>query len=297
MTPASPFAVGTFYRFAPVADVAGLAAAVRGACAAHDVRGTVSIAPEGVNGALAGSRAAIDAAAELALLPAFPGLRLHYSPTPSPTAAFRRLKVRTKAESVTFGEALGGQPVGEHVDAQAWNALLADPAVRVVDARNSYESAIGAFPGATLLETAAFGEFREAVRAGRCGDGRAPVAMYCTGGIRCEKASAHLLAQGFEQVYQLHGGILGYLSACHGDEAGPASGRPEDRFAGECFVFDDRVALAADLGAGSYRMCSACRAVPTRSAHGTCHVCDAGAAPGLRARPAGPASRSDRSDP
>lgn len=277
MTPATPFAVGAFYRFAPVADVAGLAAAVRAACAAHDLRGTVLIAPEGVNGALAGSRAAIDAAAELALLPAFPGLRLHYSPTPSPTAAFRRLKVRTKAEIVTFGEALGSQPVGEHVDAQAWNALLADPAVRVVDARNSYETAIGAFPGATKLKTANFGEFRGAVRTGRCGDGRAPVAMYCTGGIRCEKASAHLLAQGFEQVYQLDGGILGYLSACQEppDEAASAPGRPENRFAGECFVFDDRVALAADLGAGSYRMCSACRAVPTQSAHGTCHVCDA----------------------
>ena len=281
MTAATPFRVGAFYRFAPVADVAGLAAAVQAACAAHDLKGTVLIAPEGVNGALAGTRDAIEAAAERGLRPAFPPLRIHYSPVASPTAAFRRLKVRTKAEIVTFGEALGGQPVGKHVDAQAWNGLLADPAVRVVDVRNSYESAIGAFPGAATPDTVAFGEFREAVRAGRCGDGRAPVALYCTGGIRCEKASAHLLAQGFEHVYQLDGGILGYLSACLGppDEAAAAAGRPENRFAGECFVFDDRVAVAADLGAGSYRLCNVCRAVPTQPAHGACRVCDGGAAP------------------
>ena len=293
---AGPFAVGAFYRFAPVADVAGLAAAVEVACAAQDLKGTVLIAPEGVNGALAGSRAAIEAAAGLALSAAFPGLRIHYSPTPSPRAAFRRLKVRAKAEIVTFGESLVGQPVGEHVDAPTWNALLADPAVRVVDVRNGYESAIGAFPGATTLRTANFGEFREAVRAGCCGDGQAPVAMYCTGGIRCEKASAHLLAQGFGEVYQLDGGILGYLDTCQGprDEPGPVAARPENRFAGACFVFDDRVALAADLGAGGYRMCGACRVVPTNAAHGTCHVCDGTAAPQIPARPADPASRPTR---
>lgn len=276
MTAAAPWAVGAFYRFAPVPDVAGLAATVAAVCAAQDLKGTVLVAPEGVNGALAGRPSAIQGAAELALLPAFPALRIHYSPAPAPTAAFRRLKVRTKAEILAFGEGLAGQPVGEHVGPRAWNALLADPRVRVVDVRNSYETAIGAFAGATTLETATFGEFPEAVRAGRCGDGHGPVAMYCTGGIRCEKASAHLLAEGFEQVYQLDGGILGYLSACQGagPAAEPAAGPPDSRFEGECFVFDGRVALAADLGPGSYALCAGCGARPTAAASGRCRACE-----------------------
>lgn len=262
-------AVAAFYRFHPLRDVARLVEAVEAACAARALKGTVLLAPEGVNGVLAGRREDVEAV----LAEFFPAARVNWSRATSPDAAFRRLKVRAKAEVVTFGEPLAGQPVGDHVDADAWNALLADPKVRVVDVRNSYETALGSFDGATALETATFGEFRKAVDAGLCGDGRQPVAMYCTGGIRCEKASAYLLAQGFEQVYQLEGGILGYLGRCAAEAGGDA---PVNRFEGECFVFDGRVALAADLGPGSHRLCAVCGATPTNAGDGRCGACASG---------------------
>ena len=265
---ASACAVAAFYRFQPLEDIGRLVEAVESACETRALKGTVLLAPEGVNGALAGEREAIAAV----LTEFFPSARLSWSRAVSPGSAFRRLKVRAKAEVVTFGEPLRGQLVGEHVDAEAWNALLEDPRVRVVDVRNSYEAAIGAFDGATALATETFSEFRAAVDAGLCGDGRQPVAMYCTGGIRCEKASAYLLAQGFEQVYQLGGGILGYLGTCR-EGAAP----PPNRFRGECFVFDRRVALAADLAPGTHRLCVACGATPTRAADGRCGACAAAA--------------------
>ena len=262
-------AVAAFYRFRPLADVAWLAAAVESACVARGLRGTVLLAPEGVNGALAGAREDIEAI----LAHFFADMAVNWSRAGPNAAPFRRLKVRAKAEVLTFGVPLAGQPVGEHVAAAAWNALLADPDVRVVDVRNDYETAIGRFPGAAELGTANFGEFRAAVDAGACGDGWQPVAMYCTGGIRCEKASAHLLAQGFEQVYQLDGGILGYLNACQPNAPSePEAPPPENRFHGECFVFDGRVALAADLGPGRYRLCSRC-AAPTNAANRRCAAC------------------------
>lgn len=261
-------AVAAFYRFEPLQDVDRLVEAVEAACAARALKGTVLLAAEGVNGALAGRREDVEAV----LAEFFPAMRVNWSQTASPDVAFRRLKVRAKAEVVSFGKPLTGQPVGDHVDADAWNALLADPNVRVVDVRNSYETALGAFDGATAMETETFAEFREAVDAGLCGDGRQPVAMYCTGGIRCEKASAYLLAQGFERVYQLDGGILGYLGSCEA-RAGDA---PANRFKGECFVFDGRVALAADLGPGSHRLCAACGATPTKAADGRCSACASG---------------------
>ena len=266
-------AVAAFYRFQPLADVAALAESVERACAARNLKGTVLLAPEGVNAALAGGREDIEAV----VARFFSGVRVNWSRAVPDAAPFRRLKVRAKAEVLTFGEPLAAQPVGEHVDAPTWNALLADPNVRVVDVRNDYETAIGRFPGTAPLGTANFSEFRAAVDAGACGDGTQPVAMYCTGGIRCEKASAYLLAQGFEQVYQLDGGILRYLSAClpsASDEQDAAASSPVNRFQGECFVFDERVALAADLAPGSYRFCAGCSA-PTTSAKGRCAECEA----------------------
>lgn len=264
-------AVAAFYRFEPLRDVARLVEAVEAACAARALKGTVLLAPEGVNAVLAGQREDVEAV----IARFFAGVRVNWSSAAPGVAPFRRLKVRTKAEALTFGATLAGQPVGEPVDAAAWNALLADARVRVVDVRNHYETAIGGFPGATPLGTASFSEFRAAVAAGACGDGQQPVAMYCTGGIRCEKASAYLLALGFERVYQLDGGILRYLGACEGNAPGERDGsppRPENRFQGECFVFDGRVALAADLRPGSYRPCAGC-AVPTAAAGGRCADC------------------------
>ena len=266
-------AVAAFYRFEALADVAALAEAVERACAARNLNGTVLLAPEGVNAALAGRREDIEAV----VARFFSGVRVNWSRAAPDAAPFRRLKVRAKAEVLTFGEPLLEQPVGDHVDAATWNVLLADPNVRVVDVRNDYESAIGRFPGAAPLDTANFGEFRAAVDAGACGDGTQPVAMYCTGGIRCEKASAYLLAQGFERVYQLDGGILRYLSACEPSASGEpdaSASQPENRFQGECFVFDGRVALTADLAPGSYRLCAGC-AAPITSANGRCADCEA----------------------
>lgn len=264
-------AVAAFYRFQPLADVAALAAVVESACLARRLKGTVLLAPEGVNAALAGEREDIEAV----LARFFADVNVNWSRAGPNGAPFRRLKVRAKAEVLTFGEPLAGQPVGDHVGAAAWNALLADPNVRVVDVRNDYETAIGGFPGAAQLGTANFGEFRAAVDAGACGDGTQPVAMYCTGGIRCEKASAYLLAQGFERVYQLDGGILRYLRECQPKAPGeqdPPAPHPENRFRGECFVFDGRVALSAELGPGSYRLCASC-AAPTTGASGRCADC------------------------
>jgi UPF0176 protein len=238
----------TFYRFVTIDDPAGLADRLRAAATERGLAGTIVIAREGINATLAGDHAALAAFAALVQRDArFAEAALRWS-TGSTEAVFYRLKVHVRDEIVAL-KCPGVDPsrrTGEHVDATRWNTLLDDPDVLVVDTRNRYEITVGTFPGAIDPDTRSYREFK---RFAEGLDPARPIAMFCTGGIRCEKASAYLLEQGFAEVYQLDGGILNYL-----DSSGDAN-----RFVGECFVFDQRVAVTADLRQGAHTMCHACR--------------------------------------
>lgn len=250
-----PICVAALYRFAPFTDCAAIRAALATACRRNGIKGTLLVAPEGINGTIAGSDAGI--AAVLCLIRGLPhcaDLDVKYSRAAA--IPFHRMKVRLKREIVTMG-----QPhidplasVGSYVAPADWNALIADPETIVIDTRNDYEVAIGTFRGATDPQTTSFRDFPAWFRAQRdrlLGAGRAPkVAMFCTGGIRCEKSTAFLKAEGIEQVYHLQGGILKYL------EDIPAAA---SLWQGECFVFDQRVSVGHGLAVGSHVLCHACR--------------------------------------
>lgn len=253
--------VASCYRFEPLRRISALADALARECAGRGIHGTVLLADEGYNAALAGARGDL---AEV-LTGFFPTCKPNWTPLPAGVVPFKRLRVRRRAEAITCGRPLAPTaPVGAHVDAPGWNRLLADARVQVLDVRNEYESAIGAFPGAVAANTGTFGEFPAYARERLSADRDRPVAMYCTGGIRCEKASALLLEAGFGEVYQLAGGILGYLAAT----------QPSDNaFAGECFVFDDRVSVRRDLAPGEFRLCRGCGRPVSAAAGPSC--CDA----------------------
>ena len=243
--------VAAFYRFAAIDDPAALATELLAAGRASALRGTILIAQEGINATIAGSAAAIDSL--LAILgtdPAFSALPVHRSLTT--INPFRRFKVKCRGEIVSLGVS-GIAPAvrtGTRLEPVAWNALLADPAVVVIDTRNDYEYRIGTFARAVNPSTTHFREFPRFVARQLGEQPNRPIAMFCTGGIRCEKASALLLAQGFRQVYQLDGGILRYLSEIP---------HTESLWSGDCFVFDDRVALDAALRPADYLQCHGCR--------------------------------------
>ncbi len=238
--------VATFYRFHPLGEIGAMRAAIERACSQRALRGTVLLAPEGINATLAGSRR------ELADLidGHFPDADVKWSTAAPGNPVFHRLKVRERAEIVSFGRPLPpSAPKARHVNAVEWHKLLADPDVLVVDVRNDYESDVGTFRGVTRAATAHFREFPEFVDRELAGDPHPSIAMFCTGGIRCEKASAYLLEQGFEDIRQLDGGILKYLAETQSGECA---------FEGECFVFDQRVSVTRDLGQGTYALCRAC---------------------------------------
>ena len=226
-------AVVSLYRFCALRDIDERRQAIEAACLRLSLKGTVLLAPEGFNVALAGRREAL----HRLIADHFPNVDAKWSFASSDAAVFGRLKVRAKKEIVTFGSSLdAGARVGEHVDAAVWNRLLADPQVLVLDTRNAYESALGRFRGARCTNTASFREFPDFVAQELDPQRHRRVAMYCTGGIRCEKASAHLLEQGFERVHQLDGGVLRYLAE---------TDATENEFDGECFVFDDRGSITS----------------------------------------------------
>ncbi len=218
---------------------------------AHGVKGSLLLAPEGINGTIAGTRAGIDAA--LAAIRALPGCAgLEWKESPADSMPFGRMKVKLKREIVTMG-----QPdvdplarVGNYVTAADWNALIGDPETVVIDTRNDYEVAIGTFRGAVDPGTRAFGEFPEWWSENRDRFAGKRIAMFCTGGIRCEKSTNYLLGQGVNQVYHLKGGILKYL------EDVPEA---ESQWQGQCFVFDDRVSVGHGLVPGGLKVCGACR--------------------------------------
>ena len=256
-----PLTVATFYKFVAIADGAALRSQLLAICREQTITGTILIAPEGINATVAGSVDTIDGLlAHLRSDARFRDLTVKYSRASAPP--FQRLKVKFKQEIVTFGrpDANPAVATGTAVGPGAWNALLDDPETIVIDTRNAYEVAVGTFPGALDPQTSAFGQFPDFVH-GHLDPGRhRKIAMFCTGGIRCEKASAYLLSQGFADVYQLDGGILKYL-----EDVPPG----ENRWQGECYVFDGRVALQHGLEEGSFAMRLACgHPVPKHSAGG-----------------------------
>ncbi len=250
-----PLQVAALYRFVRFEDCAGLKAPLERLCREQGIRGTLLLAPEGINGTIAGTPDGI--AQVLKAIRALPDCaELDVKLSGAGTMPFHRLKVRIKREIVTMGQP-GIDPrasAGTYVEPQDWNALIAAPDTIVIDTRNDYEVAVGTFAGAIDPQTTTFRDFPEWFRRERerlLGSGRpAKVAMFCTGGIRCEKSTAFLKQEGVGEVFHLKGGILKYL------ETVPAS---ESLWQGECFVFDQRVTIGHGLAQGSYTLCHACR--------------------------------------
>jgi UPF0176 protein len=238
-----PHKVAAFYQFASLPDFRELREPLRAICAGLALRGSVLLAREGINGTLAGPADGIAALVDELKHGALFGGRLDNLELKFSEAAsmpFARLKVRLKKEIVTLGDtdADPTRQVGVYVEPSEWNALIEAPDTLVLDTRNAFEVAMGTFDGALDPNIASFGQFKEFAARHLDPAKNRRIAMFCTGGIRCEKASAHLLARGFTEVYHLKGGILRYL------EDVPET---ESRWRGECFVFDERVALGHGL--------------------------------------------------
>ncbi len=250
-----PICVAALYHFTRFDDAPAIRATLADACKTHGIKGTLLIAREGINGTIAGTDAAIAAILDtIGKLPGCDGFE--YKLSRAKEMPFHRMKVKVKPEIVTMGEP-DIDPlarVGHYVAPQDWNALIADPDTIVIDTRNDYEVAVGTFQRAIDPKTKTFRDFPAWFRAERerlLGTGTPPkVAMFCTGGIRCEKSTAFLKAEGIEEVYHLQGGILKYL------ETVPAE---ESLWEGECFVFDQRVTVRHGLELGSLELCHACR--------------------------------------
>lgn len=235
--------VCAFYQFAALPDYRELREPLRAFCAGLSLKGSVLLAREGINGTIAGTTEAIDTFAHELVHGAMFGGRLNNLELKCSTAEampFGRLKVRLKKEIVTLGDAAADptRQVGTYVDANEWNALIASPDMLVLDTRNAFEVGMGTFESALDPGIKSFGQFKDFAADKLDPAKHKRIAMFCTGGIRCEKASAHLLARGFAEVYHLKGGILKYL------EQVPEA---QSRWRGECFVFDERVALGHGL--------------------------------------------------
>ncbi len=243
--------VCALYKFVTLEDFEAMREPLQETMKAHNIRGTLLLAKEGINGTVSGTREGIDAL--LAWLKSDPRLAdLDYKESQHEKQPFKRSKVKLKKEIVTLGVE-GIDPkrvVGTYVEPKAWNDLISDPDVILIDTRNDYEVQVGTFKQAVNPKTETFREFPEYVAQHMDPAKHKKVAMFCTGGIRCEKSTAFMKEQGFEEVYHLKGGILKYL------EEVPEA---ESLWEGECFVFDDRVTVNHQLEKGSYEQCNACR--------------------------------------
>lgn len=242
--------VVTFYKFVRLPDFAEKRDSLLSQCEAQGIRGTILLAAEGINGTIAGSRQAIDSV--LTFLRSDPRLvDLEDKESYADSAPFDRMKVRLKKEIVTLGlpEIDPSDRVGTYVSPQEWNELISDPEVTIIDTRNEYEVSIGTFRGAKNPKTASFRQFPDYVRNHLDPTKHKKVALFCTGGIRCEKATSFMMEHGFQEVYHLKGGILKYL------EEVPIQ---ESLWQGECFVFDQRIAVTEGLAAGTYDSCKSC---------------------------------------
>lgn len=255
--------VSALYRFVALEDYIDLRQPLLEVMLENQVTGTLLLAKEGINGTIAGSAAGIDSV--LAWLKNDPRLaRLSHKESYCEAVPFYRTKVKLKKEIVTMGvEGIDpNEVVGTYVKPKDWNSLISDPEVLLVDTRNHYEVKIGTFKDALDPNTETFREFPQYVSDNLDKSKHKKVAMYCTGGIRCEKSTAFLKQQGFEEVYHLEGGILKYL------EEVPEQ---ESLWEGECFVFDNRVAVDHGLEKGQYDQCHACRMPITEAEKGSEH--------------------------
>ena len=244
------YLVAALYKFVPLPDFTELREPLLQKCLEHDILGTLLLAEEGINGTISGSRGSIDAVLDW--------LRederfkdIEHKESLHEAKPFQRMKVKLKKEIVTLGvpELNPTEMAGTYVAPEDWNALISDPDVVVVDTRNDYEVKIGTFKGAVNPRTKSFREFPEWVAKQETLKEKPKVAMFCTGGIRCEKSTALLKSMGFENVFHLQGGILKYLETV-----------PEEQslWEGECYVFDERVAVKHGLKPGTHSMCQAC---------------------------------------
>lgn len=244
------YTIATFYKFVSISEPEAKKTQILALCREKKIKGTIILAEEGINGTIAGSHQAITAI--LTVLRSLPGLAdLEYKESTSEKPPFVRIKVKIKPEIVTLGipEINPTKQVGTYVDPQNWNQIISDPEIVVIDTRNDYEVGIGSFDRAKNPNTSSFREFPQYVAHNLDPQENPKVAMFCTGGIRCEKASSYLLSQGFKEVYHLKGGILKYLENVSPEES---------MWQGECFVFDERVAVKEGLDSGSYDLCYGC---------------------------------------
>ena len=242
--------ITSFYQFFSCPKLAGLQSELSELCSAHGLKGTILLAEEGINATVSGSKMGI-----LALKTFLQGVgakEFEYKDSKAQTQPFHRMKIKLKKEIIHLG-ITGLDPAnktGELIAPDLWNDILDQPGLCLLDIRNDYETELGTFRDATLPSINIFIDFPNYVEKELSPATTPSVAMFCTGGIRCEKASAFLLEQGFKKVYQLHGGILNYLDKIPAEES---------RWQGECFVFDNRVSVNTALEQGSYQQCFACR--------------------------------------
>ena len=253
--PSHPYKVMAVYKFAALPDAQALKAPLAEFCCARGIKGTLILAPEGINGTVAGKPEAIDALAGYLFASGPFGTRLEGAEVKysfADTPPFLRMKVRLKPEIVTLRapQVDPNRQVGTYVEPEDWNALIERNDVVLVDTRNDYEVGLGTFQRAIDPGTSSFVEFKDYVAKNLDPARDKKVAMFCTGGIRCEKASSYLLSQGFEEVFHLKGGILKYLEVMPPEKS---------RFQGECFVFDERVSVGHGLELGTATLCRACR--------------------------------------
>ena len=243
--------VAALYKFTSFPHFKDIQQPLKSICEKGGVKGTLLLAEEGINGTIAGSRPSIDAVRSF--ITSLEGMNdLEYKESSAQEMPFYRLKVRLKKEIVTLGVP-GISPlkkVGTYVDPKNWNDLICDPDVITIDTRNDYETTIGNFKGAILPQTKTFRAFPDFIKQNFDPEKHKKVAMYCTGGIRCEKASSYMLEQGFEEVYHLKGGILKYLEEVREETS---------LWEGECFVFDERVGIKHGLELGNFDLCRSCR--------------------------------------
>ncbi len=251
----SDIVIAALYKFIPIPGCAAVQGPLREACLAGGVMGTILLAHEGINGTIAGARAGIDRV--LDHIRSLPGcMDLEHKESCAPHNPFYRMKVRLKNEIVTMGMpgVDASRNAGAYVEPADWDALISDPDVLVIDTRNDYEVSIGTFKGAINPRTTSFRDFPDWFRENRDHHDKPKVAMFCTGGIRSEKATAFLKQEGVDEVFHLKGGILKYL------ESASSSADPADsKWQGECFVFDQRVSVGQGLVPGSCDLCHACR--------------------------------------
>jgi UPF0176 protein len=244
--------VVSFYQFLDLPDPETLRGELQTFCEQRELLGTVLLADEGFNGTLAGEAGAVQAVFDFLRESLKLSNVIDARWTDAEQAPFRRMRVKIKNEIVTLGRAdiKPHKQTGKHVLAEEWNALISDPETLVIDTRNHYEVEVGTFPGALDPGNDSFREFPEFAEKLAEGGTNRPLAMFCTGGIRCEKATALMIELGYNDVYQLQGGILSYLEQTK---------EGENLWDGECFVFDSRVAVDRDLAEGGYVQCHACR--------------------------------------